>query len=142
MNDNTSDNAACLHNTQLLRRLYEESAQGKRALFQELAADDITWWKVGTTTWSKTYRGRQEVSALFQRLFALLEGSHCVTAQRFIAERDLVVVEATGRAVTKAGKRYDNTYCMIYRFADGKIKEVREYCDTALIDAVLSAAPR
>jgi ketosteroid isomerase-like protein len=60
-----------------------------------------------------------------------------VSAQRFIAEGDMVVVEARGRGTTKAGKPYDNTYCMVFRLANGKIEEVIEYSDTALIQAVL-----
>jgi len=126
-----------IDNKELVRAIYEESARGERKLFRSLAAEDLTWWKIGTTSWSKTYVGKQAVGEMFQRLFALLEGEHRVSAQRIIAEGDLVVVEARGQSMTKAGKPYDNSYCMVYRFADGKIREVREYCDTALIAAVL-----
>ncbi len=31
--------------------------------------------------------------------------------------------------LTKAGVRYDNEYCLIYRLENGKIDEIREYCD-------------
>jgi hypothetical protein len=34
-----------------------------------------------------------------------------------------------GDNVTKAGQRYDNQYCMVWRIEDGKIKEIKEYCD-------------
>jgi ketosteroid isomerase-like protein len=129
--------ATIMDNKQLVRAIYEESARGESKLFRALAADDLTWWKIGTTSWSKTYSGKQAVSEMFKRLFALLEGPHLVSAQRIIADGDLVVVEASGRSTTKAGKAYNNSYCMIYRFADGMIMEVKEYCDTALIDAVL-----
>ena len=55
-------------------------------------------------------------------------------AHRFIADGDIVVVEAEGDNVTKAGVRYDNDYCLVFRLEDGKIKEIREYCDLALCE--------
>lgn len=137
MNQTQNSDLAGLDNKQLVRAIYDESARGESRLFRALAADELTWSKIGTTSWSKTYSGKQEVAEMFKRLFALLEGPHRVTAQRIIAEGDLVVVEARGGSTTKTGKPYHNSYCMVYRFADGKIREVVEYCDTALIAAVL-----
>jgi hypothetical protein len=43
--------------------------------------------------------------------------------------------------VTKAGVRYDNDYCLIYRLANGKIVEIREYLDSALCERVLGKFP-
>jgi ketosteroid isomerase-like protein len=37
----------------------------------------------------------------------------------------------------KSGERYDNHYCFIFHFRDGKIAEVVEYCDTDLEERVL-----
>src|ERR1700738_1223534 len=48
-----------------------------------------------------------------------------------------VVVEARGDNVTKAGVRYDNDYCLVFRLENGKIKEVREYCDSVLTEKAL-----
>lgn len=133
----SSDVIPLKSNKELVRAIYEESARGESKLFRALAADELTWSKIGTTSWSKTYTGKQEVAEMFKRLFALLEGPHLVRAQRILAEGDVVVVEAVGQSRTKTGKPYNNSYCMIYRFQDGRIREVKEYCDTALIDAVL-----
>jgi uncharacterized protein len=55
-----------------------------------------------------------------------------VRAHRFIAEDDHVVVEGRGHATTRSGKAYNNTYCWIYRIADGKAQEITEYMDTEL----------
>ena len=62
-------------------------------------------------------------------------------AFNFIAEGDYVVVEARGDNVTKSGVRYDNQYCMVWRIEDGKIKEIKEYCDSALVERVLGPFP-
>ena len=44
------------------------------------------------------------------------------------------MVEARGDNVTKAGLRYDNQYCMVWRIENGRIKEIKEYCDSALVE--------
>jgi uncharacterized protein len=38
----------------------------------------------------------------------------------------------------EAGRPYNNRYCYIIRLQDGKMKELTEYLDTALVEAVLS----
>jgi ketosteroid isomerase-like protein len=58
-------------------------------------------------------------------------------AHRFIADGDHVAVEARGANTTRAGARYDNSYCFVFRLADGKLAEVTEYMDTELVTAVL-----
>jgi lactoylglutathione lyase len=62
-----------------------------------------------------------------------------VTAHHFIADGDLVVVEASGRATTKTGRPYNNTYCWIFRLAGGKVHELKEYIDTELVSTTLDA---
>ncbi len=54
---------------------------------------------------------------------------------------DHVVVEAKGDNVTRAGVRYDNDYCLVFRLEDGKIKEIREYCDSVLTEKALGRFP-
>jgi len=45
-------------------------------------------------------------------------------------------MQAHGMALAKNGKRYDNTYCQVFKFANGKICEVTEYLDTELVTSV------
>jgi uncharacterized protein len=56
------------------------------------------------------------------------------TWEIFAADGDRVVARMTGRAANKAGKRYDNSYCQLFRIRDGQIAEMYEYLDTALLD--------
>jgi ketosteroid isomerase-like protein len=37
----------------------------------------------------------------------------------------------------KLGMPYNNTYCWVCRFGDGKLRELTEYSDTELITAAL-----
>jgi uncharacterized protein len=62
-------------------------------------------------------------------------------AFNFIADGDYVAVEARGDNVTKTGLRYDNHYCLVFRVVDGKIAEIKEYLDSALVERVLGPFP-
>ena len=54
-----------------------------------------------------------------------------------IAEGEWAAVECRGNVQTRRGERYDNQYCWVCRVQDGRLKEVVEYLDTQLVDAVL-----
>lgn len=130
-------------NKQLLQNVFAETAKGNGRPFVQALADEVSWTIIGSTAWSKTYRGKQAVLAeLLGPLNAQLADGNRITAHRLIAEDDCVVVEARGHNVTKAGDPYQNSYCWIFRLADGQVVELTEYADTALIDAVLQPPPR
>lgn len=127
-------------NKQLLQNIFAETAKGNGRPFVQALADEVSWTIIGSTAWSKTYRGKQAVLAeLLGPLNAQLADGNRITAHRLIAEDDCVVVEARGHNVTKAGDPYQNSYCWIFRLVDGQVVELTEYADTALIDAVLQA---
>ena len=103
-----------------------------------MMADDMTWEIIGTTSWSRTFTGKAEVlSRLLAPLARNFEGSNTVSADRFVAENDIVVVEGRNHSTTKRGKPYANRYSWSFRFREGKVVEVVEYCDTQLIVDVL-----
>ncbi|HUG21245.1 nuclear transport factor 2 family protein [Piscinibacter sp.] len=129
-----------IENKRLMQRICEELAKGNGKPFVESLVDDFVWTLIGTTAWSGTYRGKRDVvDQLLKPLFAQFDGPYTNTAQRFIAEGDLVVVECRGLATTRLGKRYDNTYCWVCRIADGKLRELTEYMDTQLVAEALDA---
>ena len=130
-------------NKQLMQDIFAETAKGNGKPFVESLADDVRWTIIGTTPWSKTYVGKEAVLAdLLGPLRAQFPHQNRITAHRFIAEGDLVVVEARGDVTTKAGTPYRNTYCWICRIAAGKVQELTEYADTALIEAALKPPGR
>ena len=125
-------------NKQLLQHIYSELSKGNSAPFLEGLAEDVRWTIMGTTRWSKTYEGKQAImTELLGPLFAQFADQYTATAHRFIAEDDLVAVEVSGRVNTKSGEPYNNSYCYIFRVADGKIQEVKEYLDTQLAVSAL-----
>jgi len=129
-------------NKQLMRDIFAEMAKGNGKLFVDSLADDFRWTIAGATKWSRTYEGRQTVlTKLLRPLFSQFADTYTATAHRFIADGDHVVVEARGENLTKAGARYDNDYCLVFRLENGNIKEVREYCDSVLTEKALGPFP-
>ena len=126
-------------NKKLLQDIFAGLSQGNSSLFVESMEDNFQWTVTGHTKWSKTYAGKQTVlKELMGALQTALAGRIRVTAHRLVAEEDLVVVEAKGGNTTKTGKAYNNTYCFVFRVADGKLQEVTEYMDTQLVVEALS----
>jgi ketosteroid isomerase-like protein len=125
-------------NKQLMQEIFAELSKGNSRLFVESMADDFRWTVTGTTKWSRTYEGKQAVlTELFGALRSRMADKIRTTAHRFVAEGDLVVVEARGNNTTKSGKPYNNSYCFIFCIAGGKLKELTEYLDTELVTAAL-----
>jgi uncharacterized protein len=93
-------------------------------------------------SWSRTFTGAPSIlSDLHGHVRSKLVERGRTIAHRIIADGDIVVVEAKGDNLTKTGVRYDNDYCLVLRFDGGKIKEVREYCDSVLTEKALGAFP-
>lgn len=122
-----------------MQQIFAEMAKGNSRPLVESMADDFSWTVSGTTQWSRTYAGKQAVlNELFATLRSSMAGRITTIAHRFIAEDDLVVVEARGRNTTTSGKPYNNSYCFVFRVANDKLKEVTEYLDTFLAANTLS----
>jgi uncharacterized protein len=121
-----------------VERAFADTARGDGRAFVDMLADDATWRIIGNTAWSRTYAGKAEIlTNLLAPLRANFAVPNRVTARRIRAADDWVVVEARGQTETKAGTPYCNEYCWIIEMKDGKAREIVEYADTALIDAVL-----
>ena len=124
-------------NKQLMQEIFAALAQSNAKPFVDAMADDFRWTMHGQNKWAKTYDGKAVViGELFPALRRKMDRITTV-AQRFIADGDYVAVEARGANVTRAGAPYNNTYCFVFRIADGKLAEVTEYMDTELVAAVL-----
>lgn len=129
-------------NKKLVQQIYQDSANRSGTTFADNLADDASWVVTGQYSWSHEFRGREAIMeglmGHFRSFFAVRPRT---VAFNFIAEGDYVVVEARGDNVTKAGLRYDQQYCMVYRIENGKIKQIKEYCDSTLVERVLGPFP-
>jgi hypothetical protein len=102
----------------------------------DLWAEDGVWIIPGMAT----FRGKAEIAEkLIGPVTDLMASMGSVEITNMLAEGDYVVVEQHAKdRITNTGKPYNNTYCMVYKILDGKVKQVTEYCDTALAKSVFS----
>lgn len=129
-------------NKTLIEQVCADAANRAGTTFIDSVTEDVRWIITGQYSWSHSFNGRAAVlNGLMGHLRSLLQQRARTLAHNVIAEGDFVVVEAKGDNLTKSGVRYDNDYCLIFRLRDGKITEVKEYCDSALVETVLGPFP-
>jgi uncharacterized protein len=127
-------------NKKLLQEIFAEMARGESKLFVESMDNNFSWTVTGHTKWSRTYAGKEVVLRdLLGTLRTMIDGRIKTTAHRFIADEDIVVVEASGSNITKTGKPYNNGYCFVFRLAGGKLQALTEYLDTELVTEAFGA---
>lgn len=130
-------------NRKLIQSIFDALAIGDGRPFNEAMAEDFTWVMIGSNSWSGTYRGREAVRRdLLKPLMKEFATRYTNTAQRIVAEGDMVVVECRGNVVTKSGKPYNNRYCWVCRLRDGQLVELVEYMDTQLVADTLGPRPK
>jgi ketosteroid isomerase-like protein len=122
-------------NKELIRSIF---ASKNPSAFVDAMADDVKFTLTGTTKFSGTFNGKQELAAkLFGPLFAALDANGiALTPDNLIADGEFVVMQARGKATAKNGLPYNNNYCHVFRVTHGKIREITEYLDTELVTKV------
>ena len=121
-------------NKKLIQDVFDTWASGDGMAFFNTLAEDVQWTVIGTSPVSRTYTSRQAfVDGAAKPLTAKLAGPIQPTVVNIIAEGDNVVLQWEGKATTKAGKPYNNSYCWVMRITDGKVREGTAYIDTELV---------
>ena len=126
-------------NKELLTQAFDELGKGANRAFVDCLADGCAWTIMGTTSWSKTFEGKDAIlGELFATLRTRLEAATVVKPINVIADGNYVVVEANGiDNMAKSGMPYNNRYCFVFQLDAGKVIAVREYTDTALVERAL-----
>ncbi len=121
-------------NKKLIQDVFDAWASGDGMAFFNTLAEDVRWTVIGTSPVSRTYTSRQAfVDGAAKPLTAKLAGPIQPTVVNIIAEGDNVVLQWEGKATTKAGKPYNNSYCWVMRIDNGKVKEGMAYIVTELV---------
>jgi ketosteroid isomerase-like protein len=124
-------------NKKLLQEIFEQLALGNPRAMSEAMAEDCRWVFPGNWSWTGIWGPKSvALDGLLRPLMAQF-ADYRSEADLILAEGDRVVVQARGYATTIRGEPYHQTYCYIFRVADGRITEVVEHCDTALVERVL-----
>lgn len=129
------------HNKAIVRRAADALRRGDMDGYMADAADDIVFTAIGTVRGisGKIHGKARLLKGLKIALAGQLEGGAIdMTIDNMIAEGEYVAEQAHGKARTKKGKDYNNTYCRVWQIVDGKVQSVVEYMDTELIRDVLA----
>lgn len=121
-------------NNQLLKKISLEFAKGNFEFSAAYLAKDMHWNIIGEST----IVGRNEVLEVAK--MQQLQSFPVITIINVVAEGAYVVVQSTGKATTKKGHPYNQTYCDVFRFSDEMIVEITTYLDTALSNKVSGTA--
>jgi len=93
-----------------------------------LVSDDLIW-----RTANGTIMDKPTLQTLLDNVKKRMPDFPEMIVTGLTAEEDRVAVEVEGKCALPNGDRYDNTYHFLLRLRDGRICEVREYADTALV---------
>ncbi len=127
-----------VNHKQTISDIYEALAKGDNSVFANACHPDYVWRFPGHYSWAKRFEGQDTIRReLIAPLYAQFATQYTAQAINIIGDGDCVVAEVRGEVMTKAGQRYNNEYCFLFKFLGGKIMEVVEYCDTDLIERVL-----
>jgi ketosteroid isomerase-like protein len=113
-------------NATIIRKAYEDFAQGNVPAAFQAFAPSITWHVPGHSPLSGDYRGHDQVGGFFQRTMELSGGKFGIDVRNVLEEDDLVVVLATVNA-QRSGVSESFPEVHVWRMKDGKAVEFREY---------------
>jgi len=121
-------------NKEIVAAAFEKMAEGDPGLYLDIIADDFRYIFIGGGSWSGTYNGKADFRQNFGRIvMERVAPPLRLKTVRILESGDYVVLEVAGTNTTRDGRDYNNRLCMIMRMANGKIVEITEYCDTALV---------
>ena len=117
-------------NIELVKRYFESVRTHAADKAAPLLSDDFVQYVPSPDAMFSTPKGKAETLAQMGAVAGLLEGFE-FTIRGITAQDNRVAVEAESRAVHKpSGKTYNNFYHFLFEVADGRIKVMKEYCDT------------
>jgi uncharacterized protein len=125
-----------------VRHIFKSLEAGNRNEFFSHVADDVDWIVQGTHPLAGHYHSKADFLAhTFEKLAKVLPQGTQLHVENALASGDWAVVELRSLATAKNGLRFDNRYCWLCRFKDGKIVEVRAYLDSALVARLFEENP-
>jgi uncharacterized protein len=133
-------------NREIVAAIMNELAKGDPRPFADAMSEDFVWRPMGASQlgkWQTRYAGKDEViHGFFRPLRSQFADTFTNTPRHIYSDGDMVIVESQGRVTMKSGGVYRNDYCMVISMAGGKFKEVREYFDSAMSDAMFDPIRR
>jgi hypothetical protein len=126
-------------NKQLLKTIFDALEQEDARPFADAMAENFRWRFAGEWSWVRDWgHNKHEVRENLLRPLMAQFANYRASAEEIIADGDRVVVRAIATATTNNGDPYRQAYCYVFRVESGRLTEVLEYCDTALVERVLT----
>lgn len=123
---------------QQVKELFDALKKGDNTQFFKNVADDVNWQVMGTHPLAGRYVTKESfLKATFQRLAKVLQEGVILKVNDVFVDGDTAIVEMESLSTAKNAKPFNNTYCWIVRFKDGRIIAVRAYVDSALVKQLL-----
>jgi ketosteroid isomerase-like protein len=120
---------------EIVQNWFDLIAKGDAQAAFALFSPDVKYDLKGTTPVSGVYKGLKSiVEDFFTPWRKQIVGDIALTVDELIGDGERVVALARGKAKTIHNVSYDNDYAFVFRVKDGKITEVAEYLDTALVE--------
>lgn len=113
-------------NAAMVRKAYEDFAQGNVTAVFAAFDPAITWHVPGHSPLSGDYEGHDQIGGFFQRTMELSAGAFSIDVHKVLADEDLVVVLATVNA-QRNGVSASFPEVHVWRIRNGKAIEFREY---------------
>jgi uncharacterized protein len=121
-----------------VRAIFRHMETGNRPAFLAAVHDDVDWTVMGTHPLAGHYTSKADfVAATYERLKRILVGDSMMTITSVLMAGETAIVEMRGRATAKSGDPYNNVFCWICTFKDGKIAKVRAYLDSWLVQHII-----
>jgi len=108
---------------------------GNGVIDDDLVTPDFTCWAGGAGA-----LGLGQFRMMIGYLAQLFPAGLTMTIEEPLVDGERAAVMAQSRGILDDGEIYANHYHYAFRFRDGRICEVREYADTALVTRII--APR
>jgi len=133
-------------NIDLLTRYFSAMSANEWKAVEDMYHDDIVIHMAGCTPASGRLAGKATVTEglVAKQVHAALIVERMHFAKRWkimCADDERVVAIMEGGGPTHSGDNYDQTYCEIFRFRDGKVIEMHAFFDTALAERALFNNP-
>ncbi|MGO9267913.1 MAG: nuclear transport factor 2 family protein [Candidatus Binataceae bacterium] len=128
---------SAMENRKLVEDAFAKWSRGDGSAFFALLADDVHWTVIGSTPVSRTYTSKRAFEeGAVQPLGTKLASAIQPTVRDILADGEKIALQWEGRATAKNGTIYNQTYCWVMRFENGKVSEGTAYLDTELITQI------
>ena len=103
----------------------------------------FNWVIKGTSVLSGTYEDKELFfDKVIGRLNDVVQNNWKMHLLGTYIDNDVMIIEMKGEVKAKSGADYNNDYCWIFRFQEGKVVNLTAYYDSLLVDKTLAENER